>query len=121
MSSNTLSLFTIIVLSSCVLYICDGVPTTHTLNQKVELIDQKQVKYFCVANFTNPSATREKMQGFIDYACGKYDCSAIKPNGPCFEPDAIVSHASYALDLVYRATGVCNLDIGAKTIYDRCK
>ncbi|GFP80405.1 glucan endo-1 3-beta-glucosidase, partial [Phtheirospermum japonicum] len=66
------------------------------------------------------SATSEKAQGFIDYACGIVDCAPIQPGGSCFDPDVKVVHASYALNLVYKNRGSCNLDIGIITTTDPC-
>ncbi|EPS70802.1 hypothetical protein M569_03956, partial [Genlisea aurea] len=64
---------------------------------------------WCVTNVVSSPAA---LQGFIDYACGKYDCSAIQQGGPCFEPNTVIDHASYALDLVYKNSGYCDTDIG---------
>ncbi|KAI3445437.1 hypothetical protein Pfo_002102 [Paulownia fortunei] len=96
-------------------YVCNGVPT-HDYKEDDKLVGQKQVKDFCVAQLDAPY---DKLQGFLDYACSHFDCSAIQPNGPCFRPDTIISHTSYALDVVYKATGNCNTEIGTKTTFDR--
>ncbi|GFP87479.1 glucan endo-1 3-beta-d-glucosidase [Phtheirospermum japonicum] len=64
------------------------------------------------------SAPYNKLQGYIDHACGKYDCKEIKPGGSCYEPQKLESYASYALDLEYRATGTCNPEFGTTTVTD---
>ncbi|GFP80365.1 glucan endo-1 3-beta-glucosidase, partial [Phtheirospermum japonicum] len=71
---------------------------------------------YCVAKLGQPA---EKYQGYLDYACGKFDCWAIQASGPCFRPDTLVSHASYILDLVYHVTGNCYPDIGVLTTFNR--
>ncbi|KAI3946153.1 hypothetical protein MKX01_024909 [Papaver californicum] len=43
----------------------------------------------------------------IDYACGQpgMNCGPIQPNGACFEPNTLVSHAAYAMNLLYQTLG----------------
>ncbi|GFP80367.1 glucan endo-1 3-beta-glucosidase [Phtheirospermum japonicum] len=79
------------------------------------LIKGKEV---CVAQLKAPD---DKLQGFLDYACSKYDCKPIQPGGECFLPNDVFSHASYALNLEYRATGKCNVEIGNIITIDPCK
>ncbi|KZT76957.1 glucan endo-1,3-beta-glucosidase-like [Dorcoceras hygrometricum] len=72
---------------------------------------------WCVAQIGAP---QDKLQGFIDYACGVVDCTAIQPGAPCFEPNNLVMHASFVLNQEYRRTGSCNLDIGVITVNNPC-
>ncbi|GFQ08146.1 major pollen allergen ole e 10 [Phtheirospermum japonicum] len=57
---------------------------------------------------------------FIDYGCGVADCAGIQLGAPCFDPDTVQSHASYALNSVYRKLGSCNSDVGSITTADPC-
>ena len=52
---------------------------------------------WCVAKPTAPS---ELLQDAMDYACGEggADCEEIKPQGSCFYPNNIISHASFAFN-----------------------
>ncbi|EYU26776.1 hypothetical protein MIMGU_mgv11b020207mg [Erythranthe guttata] len=64
------------------------------------------------------NALQDKLQGFIDYGCGVVDCSAIQLGGPCYDPDTVVAHASYVLDLVYKKQNSCNTNLGIITTVD---
>ncbi|KAL3620692.1 hypothetical protein CASFOL_035604 [Castilleja foliolosa] len=79
--------------------------------------DQKQAANWCVAQ---PNATDEKLQEFMDYACGLADCAPIQPGGPCFEPNTKHSHTSWALNSVYKKkkNGECYTDFGTITTAD---
>lgn len=60
-------------------------------------------KSWCVAK---PDADPKVLQENIDYACGQgVDCSPIEAGGPCFTPNTVVAHATYAMNSYYQATG----------------
>ncbi|KAK4797212.1 hypothetical protein SAY86_029538 [Trapa natans] len=55
---------------------------------------------WCVAKPTVPDAV---MQKAIDYACGAgADCKPIQPNGPCYQPDTLLAHASFAFNSYFQ-------------------
>ncbi|KAI3446103.1 hypothetical protein Pfo_002768 [Paulownia fortunei] len=53
-----------------------------------------------------PGISDAQLQANLDYACGQgIDCSPIQPGGACFEPTTVVSHAAYAMNLLYQSAG----------------
>ncbi|KAJ6824405.1 putative glucan endo-1,3-beta-glucosidase 7 [Iris pallida] len=52
-------------------------------------------------------ATDEQLQADLDYACAQsvVDCGPIQPNGACYEPNTLRSHAAYAMNQLYQASG----------------
>ncbi|KAF7037604.1 hypothetical protein CFC21_047941 [Triticum aestivum] len=66
---------------------------------------------WCVAS-TNVSETA--LQNGLNWACGpgNVDCSAIQPSQPCYQPDTLVSHASYAFNSYYQQNGATDVACG---------
>lgn len=65
---------------------------------------------WCVAK---PSVPDPIIQEAMSYACGSgADCDSIQPNGPCFEPNTLFAHASYAFNSYWQrsrvAGGLCS-------------
>ncbi|KAF9587034.1 hypothetical protein IFM89_039720 [Coptis chinensis] len=60
---------------------------------------------FCTAK---DGSDPKMLQAALDWACGpgKVDCSALKQGQPCYEPDNVVAHASYAFDAYYHLMGM---------------
>ncbi|KAJ0982866.1 hypothetical protein J5N97_011121 [Dioscorea zingiberensis] len=59
---------------------------------------------WCVAKPTVPDPI---IQEAMNYACGSgADCAAIQPNGVCFQPDTLISHASFAFNSYWQRTKV---------------
>ncbi|KAF3325753.1 extensin-like protein [Carex littledalei] len=86
----------------------------------------KQVLW-CVAK---PSVPDPIIQEAMDYACGSGgDCSLIKSSGPCYQPNTVISHASYAFNSYWqnlKETGA-TCDFGGAAVlvtkdpsYDNC-
>ncbi|XP_051131357.1 glucan endo-1,3-beta-glucosidase 13-like [Andrographis paniculata] len=63
---------------------------------------------WCIASTT---ASEDDLQHGLDWACGpgNVDCSAIQPSQPCFEPDNLASHASYAFNNYYQQNGATDV------------
>lgn len=51
-------------------------------------------------------ASDEALQKNIDYVCSSgVDCKPIQSGGPCFDPNTVRSHASYAMNAYYQTFG----------------
>jgi len=61
-----------------------------------------QDKTWCVAK---PSATDAELSANLEFACVHVDCTTIQPNGPCFNPNTFINHASVAMNLYYSFHG----------------
>ncbi|XP_027347809.1 glucan endo-1,3-beta-glucosidase-like [Abrus precatorius] len=60
-------------------------------------------KKWCVPK---PATTDAVLQANIDYVCSSgVDCGPIKDGGPCFQPNTVRAHASYAMNAYYQASG----------------
>ncbi|KAM0033776.1 putative glucan endo-1,3-beta-D-glucosidase [Helianthus debilis subsp. tardiflorus] len=77
-----------------------------------------QEKKWCIAQ---SHLSESRLQEVLDYMCGIVDCKEIQPGESCFEPDTRQNHASYAIDLNYRITGVCDFSYATTIITDPCK
>ncbi|XP_077221228.1 major pollen allergen Ole e 10-like [Tasmannia lanceolata] len=76
---------------------------------------------WCVARV---GVLQADLQNALDWACGlgMADCSPIQSGGVCFEPETIVSHASFAFNSFYQQNGdsdiACNFG-GTATLITR--
>ncbi|XP_038889071.1 leucine-rich repeat extensin-like protein 3 [Benincasa hispida] len=62
------------------------------------------IALWCVAK---PSVPDPIIQEAMNYACGTVaDCDSILPNGPCFLPNTLYAHASYAFNSYWQRTKV---------------
>ncbi|XP_042491792.1 glucan endo-1,3-beta-glucosidase 13-like isoform X2 [Macadamia integrifolia] len=66
---------------------------------------------WCIASST---ASELDLQSALDWACGpgNVDCSAIQPSQPCYQPDTLLSHASYAFNSYYQQNGATDISCG---------
>ncbi|XWS34455.1 hypothetical protein CRYUN_Cryun21dG0040000 [Craigia yunnanensis] len=77
-----------------------------------------QTKLFCVAK---EGADLKILQAALDWACGpgKVDCSPLLQGHPCYEPDNVVSHSTYAFNTYFqrmaKSPGTCDFK-GVATI-----
>lgn len=83
---------------------------------------------WCIAS---SNATEADLENALNWACGQgnVDCTAIQPSQPCYEPDTLVSHASYAFNGYYQQNGATDVacsfgGAGVKVTedpsYDKC-
>uniref|UniRef100_A0A7C9ERX1 glucan endo-1,3-beta-D-glucosidase n=1 Tax=Opuntia streptacantha TaxID=393608 RepID=A0A7C9ERX1_OPUST len=83
---------------------------------------------WCIAS---SNATEADLENALNWACGQgnVDCTAIQPSQPCYEPDTLVSHASYAFNSYYQQNGATDVacsfgGAGVKVTedpsYDKC-
>lgn len=61
------------------------------------------------------------LQEIIDRLCGQLDCKEIQPGGSCFDPNTLLDHASYVIDLNYHTNGECDINYATPAINDPCK
>ncbi|KAM7501898.1 hypothetical protein LguiB_000802 [Lonicera macranthoides] len=65
-------------------------------------------KKWCISK---QEASDVALQANIYFVCsGKVDCKAIQDGGPCFEPNTIRSHATYAMNAYYQINGRNDFD-----------
>ncbi|CAM6127777.1 unnamed protein product [Calypogeia fissa] len=59
---------------------------------------------WCVAKSGVPP---QSLQNALDYACGEggANCTAIQNSGPCWLPNTVLSHASYAMNSYFQKNG----------------
>ncbi|KAB2610823.1 sulfated surface glycoprotein 185-like [Pyrus ussuriensis x Pyrus communis] len=91
---------------------------------------QKKPPQFAVWCVVKPTVPDPIIQEALDYACGSgADCKSIRPNGSCYQPNTLLSHASYAFNSYWQNTkiagGTCDFGGTAMLVtvdpsYDEC-
>lgn len=78
-----------------------------------------QVKQYCIAipNFSSNA----KLVTVTEAICQVVNCSAIRPGGKCYLPDVPYTHACWAMNLLYRHNGACDLEISQLITHDPCQ
>ena len=63
---------------------------------------------WCIAS---GNASELALHSALNWACGSgnVDCSAIQPSQPCFQPDTLLSHASYAMNSYFQQNGASDV------------
>ncbi|KAL4196786.1 hypothetical protein AMTRI_Chr04g184910 [Amborella trichopoda] len=89
------------------LFNADGSPvyTLHLTDSGVVLANDTTNQTYCVAI---SGADKKLLQAALDWACGpgKVDCTPLLQGQPCYDPDNVESHASYAFDTYYHKMGM---------------
>ncbi|XP_030533281.1 glucan endo-1,3-beta-glucosidase 12-like [Rhodamnia argentea] len=69
--------------------------------QNATQTDGKEFGEWCIAD---EQASTEELQMALDWACGKggADCKEIHPHRPCFLPNTVKDHASFAFNSYYQ-------------------
>ncbi|KAG8369033.1 hypothetical protein BUALT_Bualt15G0108200 [Buddleja alternifolia] len=75
----------------CLFVICCILVVSYAYDTNSKAIDQKQVSDWCISQEGAPD---DKMQAFIDYACGVADCGPIHAGAPCIDPNTLMGIAS---------------------------
>ncbi|EPS65983.1 hypothetical protein M569_08793, partial [Genlisea aurea] len=91
------------------LFQADGKPVyALQLTQSGDLLANDTTRdTYCVAR---EDADRKMLQAALDWACGpgKVDCSSLVQGQPCYEPDDVASHSSYAFNAYYHSMGMAD-------------
>ncbi|KAF5748037.1 glucan endo-1 3-beta-glucosidase 3 [Tripterygium wilfordii] len=102
------------------LFDANGVPvyTLHLTGAGTILANDTTNQTFCVAK---PDADKKMLQAALDWACGpgKVDCSTLLQGQPCYDPDTVSAHSTYAFNAYYlkmaKSPGTCDFK-GVATI-----
>ncbi|XP_020257164.1 glucan endo-1,3-beta-glucosidase 3-like [Asparagus officinalis] len=89
------------------LFDANGVPvyTLHLMGSGMVLANDTTNNTYCIAK----DGVDEKMlQAALDWACGpgKVDCSELLQGQPCYDPDTVEAHATYAFNAYYHQMGM---------------
>lgn len=88
------------------LFDANGVPiyTMHLTGSGNVLSNDTTNQTYCTAK---EGADKKMLQAALDWACGpgKVDCLALLQGQPCYEPDNVAAHATYAFDTYYHKMG----------------
>ncbi|XP_038697474.1 glucan endo-1,3-beta-glucosidase 3-like isoform X2 [Tripterygium wilfordii] len=102
------------------LFDANGVPVyiLHLTGGGTVLANDTTNQTFCIAR---PDADKKMLQAALDWACGpgKVDCSTLLQGQPCYDPDTVVAHSTYAFNAYFqkmaKSPGTCDFK-GVATI-----
>ncbi|KAG4208243.1 hypothetical protein ERO13_A03G118400v2 [Gossypium hirsutum] len=102
------------------LFDANGIPvyTLHLTGADTVFANDTTNKTFCIAK---RGADPKMLQAALDWACGpgKVDCSPLLMGHPCYEPNNVASHSTYAFNAYYqrmaKSPGTCDFK-GVATI-----
>ncbi|MFS7959413.1 putative glucan endo-1,3-beta-D-glucosidase [Helianthus anomalus] len=87
----------------------DGSPVyvLHLTDSGSVLANDTTDRTFCVAK---DGADVKMLQAALDWACGpgKVNCSMMLQGQPCYEPDTVAAHATYAFNAYYHRMGMAD-------------
>ncbi|KAE8646799.1 glucan endo-1,3-beta-glucosidase 4 isoform X2 [Cucumis sativus] len=65
-------------------------------------VEGGEFEQWCVADEQTPD---DELQMALDWACGRggANCSSIQPNQPCFNPNTVKDHASFAFNNYFQS------------------
>lgn len=90
----------------------------HLMDSGSVLANDTAGQTYCVAK---EDADKKMLQAALDWACGpgKVNCSMMLQGEPCYQPDTVAAHATYAFDAYYHqmamADGTCDFN-GVATV-----
>ncbi|BAU01793.1 glucan endo-1,3-beta-glucosidase 3-like isoform X1 [Vigna umbellata] len=95
------------------LFYANGAPvyTLHLTNAGTVFANDTTNQTFCVAK---SNADTKMLQAALDWACGpgKVDCSPLLHGQPCYDPNSVAAHATYAINAYYqqmaKSAGTCD-------------
>jgi exo-beta-1,3-glucanase (GH17 family) len=109
------------------LFDANGAPIyiLHLTGSGMVLANDTTNQTYCTAR---DGADPKMLQAALDWACGpgKVDCSPLLQGEPCYEPDNVLAHATYAFDIYYnqmrKSSGSCDFNgVAAITTTDPSK
>ncbi|CAN1311656.1 Glucan endo-1,3-beta-glucosidase 3 [Linum perenne] len=109
------------------LFDANGVPVyiLHLTGAGTVLANDTTNQTFCAAK---EGADRKMLQAALDWACGpgRVDCSPMLQGEPCYEPDNVIAHATFAFNAYYqrmaKSPGTCDFKgVAAITTTDPSK
>ncbi|XP_052184251.1 glucan endo-1,3-beta-glucosidase 4 isoform X2 [Diospyros lotus] len=93
----------------------------YPLSLSSQRISNNSSSVFCISK---PGADHDKLQSGLNWACGQghANCSAIQSGQPCYYPDTVQNHASFAYNDYYQKMrsvgGTCDFDGTAQITSD---